>query len=382
LALEVEPYHENSVDSEARLVGGSEQVLTLATPRGVLALDTRDGGPLWHLNTDYLRRSSVPGDRSAYSADRVHHAGSTVLVEYGAESSQDPRFVAAFDERTGERLWCDSGFRSPVTSAHTPDRYVALDSQGHPALFDSADGSLVAVLSAGVWDSWPLLDDDRRSSFGRRNRGDAGAGFEFTEDRFLIWDETRLSGYDLESGRELFTVADEVPEATDEAAAPARREAALRPRKIDGVVTADGITVVSFQSNHLGRPASARRDREYYAQGYLTAYDNTGQQLWSSASDGVIEEGGPLHGSSLSGCPQGSGTVFDGHFLAHGNNRSAPAVHAVDLHTGTVLWSHAIDTGHVSCSFGTGSGSFASQVPRKRFPSPRESRASLGPARL
>ncbi|WP_017580782.1 outer membrane protein assembly factor BamB family protein [Nocardiopsis valliformis] len=354
LAPEVEPYHENSVSREARLVGGSEKVLTLATHRGVLALDTRDGDPLWHLDTDYLRKSTVPGDRNAYSSERVHHAGSTVLVEYGAGSSQGPRFVAAFDELTGERLWCDSGSRSPVTSTYAPDRYAALTSRGETALFDSADGSVVAVLSEGAWDSWPLLDDEQRSAVSRRNRGDAEAGFEFTEDRFLIWNGTRLSAYDLGSGRELFTVADEVPEPTHEVTTPARREPAVRPRRIDGVVTADGITVVSFQGDHIGRPASARQDREYDAEGYLTAYDSTGQQLWSSSGDGVVEEGGPLYGSSLNSCPQGGGKVFDGHFLALGKNRNAQAVHAVDLRAGTVLWSHRGDNDHVSCSFGSG----------------------------
>lgn len=115
------------------------------------------------------------------------------------------------------------------------------------------------------------------------------------------------------------------------------------------MVAADGVTVVSFRSDHIGRPPSARADREYDAEGFLAAYDSDGRRLWSSSGDGVVEEGGPLYGASLDRCPRGGDVVFDGHFLAHGNNRKAPAVYAVDLREGTVTWSHDIEDGRISC---------------------------------
>lgn len=43
---EVERAQGDSPSSEVRIAGGSERLLTLATGRGVVALDTRDGSPL------------------------------------------------------------------------------------------------------------------------------------------------------------------------------------------------------------------------------------------------------------------------------------------------------------------------------------------------
>ncbi|SIO90103.1 PQQ-binding-like beta-propeller repeat protein [Nocardiopsis sp. JB363] len=294
-------------------VGASDRSLVLAGGNGVVALATEDGAPLWHLDTTHLRTTMLHGNGDSFSPDGVAHVGSTVLVEYeyprsGKTREQPGPLVMAFDDLTGEQVWCGSGMREVVTGIGSSEHFVAW-SGDEPTLFDSTDGSVVATLRGGP--SGPVDFEDDEAP---RTLVDDG--------RVLLWERDRLSAFDLETGDALFTVEDVVPDRPGDG-----------PRSIKAVIASEDVTVVEF-----GR---GRLDGEGDDANYLAAYDLDGEPLWDSTGEGVMEVGDPLVGGELMYDQASTRVGFDEHVLTRSAHGESLPVHAVNLREGTITWSSA-----------------------------------------
>ncbi|MBR8742357.1 PQQ-binding-like beta-propeller repeat protein [Nocardiopsis sp. MG754419] len=323
---------DDEVPRSLRHVGASVRAHTLVTDAGVVALSAEDGTALWHLDATYLAGAVVHGDDRSFDEARVVHAGSTVLVEYvyprtGRDRERPGPLLMAFDDLTGEQVWCRSGIHGVLSGLDSTERFVAWVGE-EPTLFDATDGSVVASLDGGPdTPVGPEVEDPRAV---------------IDDGRVLMWEGTRLTTFALETGAELFTLED---------VGPGRPESG--PRTITSVIASDGTTVVGFDRDHRGRPPSARHAWEYDAEGYLAAYGPDGDLLWDSTGDGVVEEGGPLIGGEPAHGELPARTVFDGHVLVRNPHSDRPAFHGVSLRDGTVTW-RLEEEGSPACSASEG----------------------------
>ncbi|WP_067601723.1 outer membrane protein assembly factor BamB family protein [Nocardiopsis listeri] len=310
--------------SAERTAGASDRSLILADDDGVVALATEDGTPSWHLDTTHLDATVLHGNDDSFSPDGVAHVGSTVLIEYdyprtGTREQPGP-LVMAFDDLTGEQVWCGSGIRGVVTGIGSSEHFVAWSGE-EPTLFDSTDGSVVATLRGGPSEPVDFEDDEEFHAL-------------VDDGRVLLWERDRLSAFDLETGDALFTVEDVVPD---------RRGAGSR--NIKAVIASQDVTVVEFGRGRLGG--------ENDAANYLAAYDLDGEPLWDSTGEGVTEVGGPLVGGELMYGQASTRVVFDEHVLARSAHGERRPVHAVNLREGTITWSSA-DEPYGDCSSSDG----------------------------